>query len=129
MLSTHTYCAPNIGSVVAILVSQNEQVEMNQPLVIIEAMKMQTTLCSEVSGKVGQVFVTINDECFVGMPLVDVHSAGVHKTKTPEMPIIHNTNQKLLGELQSRAALTLDPQRLEQKKKRHKKGSLTERKN
>ena len=48
MPSTHTYCAPNIGSVVAVLVSQNEQVYINQPLVIIEAMKMQTTVCAEV---------------------------------------------------------------------------------
>ena len=69
MAFTHTYCAPNIGSVVAVLVSKNEHVYINQPLVIIEAMKMQTTLCAETSGKVGDVFVKIEDECFVGMPL------------------------------------------------------------
>jgi acetyl-CoA carboxylase carboxyltransferase component len=126
---THTYCAPNIGSIVAVLVGQDEQVNINQPLVIIEAMKMQTTLCAEVSGKVGQVFVKIDDECFVGMPLVDIHSDGANKTKTEIMSSTQNTNQKLLDELRIREALTLDEQRAEQQQKRWKKGYLTAREN
>jgi acetyl-CoA carboxylase carboxyltransferase component len=126
---THTYCAPNIGSIVAVLVGQDEQVNINQPLVIIEAMKMQTTLCAEVSGKVGQVFVKIDDECFVGMPLVDIHSDGANKTKTEIMSCTQNTNQKLLDELRIREALTLDEQRAEQQQKRWKKGYLTAREN
>ena len=125
MVSTNTYCAPNIGSIVAILVSPNEQVEINQPLVIIEAMKMQTTLCAEVSGKVGQVFVNIDDECFVGMSLVEIHADGASKTKTENMPTSNNINQRLLDELRSREALTLDDQRIEQQQKRRKKGYLT----
>ncbi|MFT5839209.1 MAG: acetyl-CoA carboxylase carboxyltransferase component [Flavobacteriales bacterium] len=129
MAFTHTYCAPNIGSIVAVLVGQDEQVNINQPLVIIEAMKMQTTLCAEVSGKVGQVFVKIDDECFVGMPLVDIHSDGANKTKTEIMSCTQNTNQKLLDELRIREALTLDEQRAEQQQKRWKKGYLTAREN
>ena len=129
MAFTHTYCAPNIGSIVAVLVGQNEQVDINQPLVIIEAMKMQTTLCAEVSGKVGQVFVKIDDECFVGMPLVDIHSDGANKTKTETMPTTHNTNQRLLDALRIRKALSLDEQRVVQQQKRHQKGYLTAREN
>jgi acetyl-CoA carboxylase carboxyltransferase component len=131
MAFTHTYCAPNIGSVVAVLISQNEQVDINQPLVIIEAMKMQTTLCAEVSGKVGQIFVKIDDECFVGMPLVDIHSDGANKSKTETetTPSTHNTNQRLLDELRIRQALTLDEQRVEQQQKRWNKGYLTAREN
>ena len=133
MAFTHTYCAPNIGSVVAVLISENEQVYINQPLVIIEAMKMQTTLCAEVSGKVGQIFVKIDDECFVGMPLVDIHSDGANKTKTKTKteitPSTHNTNQRLLDELRIRQALTLDEQRVEQQQKRWNKGYLTAREN
>ncbi len=78
-MPTHTYCAPNIGFVVAVLVGQNEQVNINQPLIIIEAMKMQTTVCAEVSGKIGKVFVKIEDECFVGMPLVDMLQMALTK--------------------------------------------------
>jgi acetyl-CoA carboxylase carboxyltransferase component len=114
---------------VAVLVSQGEQVDVNQPLVIIEAMKMQTTLCAEVSGKVGQVFVNIEDECFVGMPLVDIQADGVNKAKSSNMPNTQNTNQRLLDELRSREALTLDAQRIEQQLKRHQKGYLTAREN
>jgi acetyl-CoA carboxylase carboxyltransferase component len=127
--STRTYCAPNIGSIVAVLVSQNEQVNTNQPLVIIEAMKMQTTLCAEVSGKVGQVFVNIDDECFVGMPLVDIHANGASNTPSEKLPTTNNTNQRLLDELRSREELTLDQQRVEQQQKRRQKGYLTAREN
>lgn len=129
MSSIHTLCAPNIGSVVAVLVSQNERVQMDQPLVIIEAMKMQTTVCAEVSGKVAQVFVSLDDECFVGMQLVEIHADRVTKTKIEKVPIAHNTNQRLLDELRARQALTLDQQRVEQQQKRHQKGYLTAREN
>jgi acetyl-CoA carboxylase carboxyltransferase component len=126
---THTYCAPNIGFVVAVLVGQNEQVNINQPLIIIEAMKMQTTVCAEVSGKIGKVFVKIEDECFVGMPLVDMFADGVNKVKTEAIHITDNTNQRLLDELRFREALTLDKQRNEQQQKRQQKGYLTARQN
>jgi acetyl-CoA carboxylase carboxyltransferase component len=129
MLPTHTLCAPNIGSVVAVLVNQNQLVHIDQPLIIIEAMKMQTTLCAEVSGKVGQVFAKIDDECFVGMPLVEIHSDGASKTKSQTMPTTANTNQRLLDELRAREALSLDEQRVEQQKKRRQKGYLTAREN
>jgi acetyl-CoA carboxylase carboxyltransferase component len=110
-------------------VSQNEQVYINQPLVIIEAMKMQTTVCAEVSGKIGQIFVKIEDECFVGMPLVDMFADGVSKTKTEAIHTTHNINQRLLDELRIREALTLDEQRTEQQQKRLQKGYLTAREN
>ena len=129
MPSTHTYRAPNIGSVVAVLVSQNEQVYINQPLVIIEAMKMQTTVCAKVSGKIGQIFVKIEDECLVGMPLVDMFVDGVSKTKTEAIHTTRNINQRLLDELRIREALTLDEQRTEQQQKRLQKGYLTARDN
>ncbi|MFT6284058.1 MAG: acetyl-CoA carboxylase carboxyltransferase component [Arenicella sp.] len=113
----------------AILVSPNGQVDINQPLVIIEAMKMQTTLCAEISGKVGQVFVNIEDECFVGMPLLDIHADGASNVKTEKVPVTQNTNQKLLDELRVREALTLDEQRTGQQQKRQQKGYLTAREN
>ena len=128
-MPTHTYCAPNIGSVVAVLVGQNEQVNINQPLIIIEAMKMQTTVCAEVSGKIGQVFVNVEDECFVGMPLVDMFADGVTKVKTEAIHTTDNINQRLLDELRTRKALTLDKQRNEQRHKRQQKGYLTARQN
>jgi acetyl-CoA carboxylase carboxyltransferase component len=102
---------------------------MDQPLVIIEAMKMQTTLCADVSGKMGQVFVNIGDECFVGMPLVDIHPNSSSKTKSETMVTPSSTNQRLLDELRTREELTLDTQRMEQQQKRHEKGYLSAREN
>jgi len=125
----YTLRAPNIGSVVAVLVSQNQRVHIDQPLVIIEAMKMQTTLCADVSGKMGQIFVNTGDECFVGMPLVDIHPDGASKTKTAKMVTSNSTNQKLLDALRTREGLTLDAQRIEQQQKRQQKGYLTAREN
>lgn len=133
MASSYTYCAPNIGSVVAILVSPNQQVTIHQPLVIIEAMKMQTTVCAEISGKISQVFVNVEDEFFVGMPLVDMLADGIsRKTQTEAVSTaskLHGVNQRLLEQLHSRKALTLDEQRIQQQQKRLQKGYLSAREN
>lgn len=113
----------------AVLVGENDQVEVNQPLVIIEAMKMQTTVCADVCGKIAQVFVSIDDECAVGKPLVEIIADDKHGT-TLEQPQNDNyINQRLLDELHARIGLTLDEQRVEQQHKRHQKGYLTAREN
>lgn len=49
---------PMPGSVVKILVSQNDNVEEGTPLIVIEAMKMETTLYSPIAGIVSDVKVT-----------------------------------------------------------------------
>lgn len=130
MSQIQTLCAPNIAAVVAILVSENELVYADQPLVIIEAMKMQTTLCAQASGKISRVFVTLHDECFVGMPLVEIiveqqpqNEVRIEKEKTSQV------NQNLFENLQNRKSLSLDSHRLEQQDKRHNKGYLTAREN
>ncbi|MBL4631557.1 MAG: biotin carboxylase [Paraglaciecola sp.] len=129
MLSKHTVCAPNIGTVVAVLVGENDLVHINQPLLIIEAMKMQTTLCAQVSGKIGQVFVNIGDDCLVDKPLVEIHTDGANQVKTETSLSTNNNNQKLLDALRTRKALSYDEQRIEQRQKRQKKGYLTAREN
>ncbi len=113
----------------AVLVNQNELVQLGQPLLIIEAMKMQTTLCAEVSGKVNQVFVGIGDDCLLGMPLLDIQADGANQINTTKVPNTDSTNQILLDELNVRKAMTLDEFRLEQQQKRHQKGYLTAREN
>ncbi|WP_339723629.1 carboxyl transferase domain-containing protein [uncultured Paraglaciecola sp.] len=129
MASNHTLNAPNKGSVVAVLVTQNQQVRLDQPLVIIEAMKMQTTLCADVSGQVSQVFVKIGDDCEVGMPVVELCADGASDTKSNKTVNNNSTNLRLLDHLYARKALTLDEQRIEQQQKRHQKGYLSAREN
>ena len=91
MLPIYTSCAPNKGIIVAVLVNQNELVQLGQPLLIIEAMKMQTTLCAEVSGKVNQVFVGIGDDCLLGMPLLDIQADGANQINTTKVPNTDST--------------------------------------
>lgn len=49
--------APLQGSLSSILVEAGEQVEKNQPLFIIEAMKMETTITANTAGEVEQVLL------------------------------------------------------------------------
>ena len=46
------------GKVVKILVKENEQVKQNQPLIIIEAMKMETIIVSKVDGTINSIKVS-----------------------------------------------------------------------
>ncbi|MEP1445523.1 MAG: carboxyl transferase domain-containing protein [Paraglaciecola sp.] len=129
MVSIHTLVAPNKGNVVAVLVKPNQPVYIDQPLVIIEAMKMQTTLCANVAGKVKQVFVTTGNDCDVGMPIIELAADGAKSTENTKGPETKNSNLKLLESLRARKALTFDEHRIEQQQKRHQKGYLSAREN
>jgi biotin carboxyl carrier protein len=50
-----TVTAPMPGKVVAVLVAVGDTVEPGQPLVVLEAMKMESTLVAEVGGRVATV--------------------------------------------------------------------------
>jgi acetyl-CoA carboxylase carboxyltransferase component len=114
---------------VAVLVGKNDQVDVNQPLVIIEAMKMQTTVCADISGKISQVFVSLDDECVVGMPLVDILPDDRLNATIDQGQHVSQVNQRLVEELHARKDLTLDEQREVQQQKRRQKGYLTAREN
>lgn len=49
------------GKVVKVLVSENDVVKQNQPLVIIEAMKMETVIVSKIDGTIKSIKVSSND--------------------------------------------------------------------
>jgi biotin carboxyl carrier protein len=53
-----TIHSPMPGKVVKILVAPGQAVEENQPLIIVEAMKMENELRSPKAGKVGNILVT-----------------------------------------------------------------------
>ena len=52
------------GSVVKVLVDKGQKVKKGDPLVVTEAMKMETTITSPVNGKVAEVYAT------KGMPII-----------------------------------------------------------
>lgn len=49
------------GTVETVLVKKGEHVKVNQPLMIVEAMKMETTFVSKVDGVVEEIYVTPGD--------------------------------------------------------------------
>ena len=49
------------GTVETVLVKKGEHVKVNQPLMIVEAMKMETTFVSKVNGTVDEIYVSPGD--------------------------------------------------------------------
>ncbi len=64
--------APMPGKVVSVLVAPGATVEIGQPLVVLEAMKMETTLTSEVAGTVAAVRAQAGAVVGAGDLLVEV---------------------------------------------------------
>lgn len=62
--------SPIAGIVVEVKVQPGARVEMNQPLLVIEAMKMNTNVSSPTTGSVSQVLVKAGDHVVQGQPLV-----------------------------------------------------------
>lgn len=52
-----TLTSPIPGTVIEIKVAIGDAVKENQPLVIVEAMKMNTPICSQVAGKIKEIKV------------------------------------------------------------------------
>jgi 3-methylcrotonyl-CoA carboxylase alpha subunit len=66
--------APMPGAVVAVLVEEGQTVERNQPLMLIEAMKMEHTLRAPSAGKVIKLRVAKGDQVTEGVELVTVEA-------------------------------------------------------
>lgn len=49
------------GTVEKVLVKEGDEVKVNMPLMVVEAMKMETTVVSKVNGKVDKLYVTPGD--------------------------------------------------------------------
>jgi biotin carboxyl carrier protein len=60
------------GSVVAVIATVGERVAHGQPLVVVEAMKMEHTVVAPINGIVEEVLVSIGDRVALNQPLVVV---------------------------------------------------------
>lgn len=135
MSSTISVNSPTSGVVVAILVAANQAVNAEQPLLVIEAMKMQTTLQVAQAGVVKNVLVCVGDDVVADQPLVELTAGALSPTaqsplETTSIPV-NNTSavEQLRIEFEQRRALTLDDARQEQRSKRHDSGCRTAREN
>ena len=62
--------APMPGKVVAVMVAAGDQVERGEPLVILEAMKMEHTITAPVAGIVASLFYVVGDIVSEGTELI-----------------------------------------------------------
>lgn len=60
------------GSVVNVLVSKDQKVKKGEPLVVTEAMKMETTITSPIDGVVKDIFVSKGQPIISGDCLVEI---------------------------------------------------------
>jgi acetyl/propionyl-CoA carboxylase alpha subunit len=67
-----TVAAPMPGVVIRVLVAAGEEVTSRQPLVVLEAMKMETPLVSPFDARVRSVLVTEGDQVSAGAVLVEL---------------------------------------------------------
>jgi biotin carboxyl carrier protein len=64
------------GRVVAVHVRDGERVEKGQPLITVEAMKMEHTLAAPAAGRVEGLGVTVGDQVSEGATLARVVGEG-----------------------------------------------------
>ena len=64
--------APIPGTVTKILVKDGDTVTENQPLMILEAMKMENEIVAPKAGTIGQVFATLNQNVNSGDNLISI---------------------------------------------------------
>ncbi|WP_404996576.1 acetyl-CoA carboxylase biotin carboxyl carrier protein subunit [Caldifermentibacillus hisashii] len=64
--------APMPGSIQKLLVNVGDEVKENQPLMILEAMKMENEIVASKSGKVTGVHVTVGQNVNAGDPLITI---------------------------------------------------------
>ena len=69
--SAGNFIAPMNGTIVEVLVSENQHVVKGQVLVIIEAMKMQHTMMAPSDGLVSELFCASGDLVDGGATLLD----------------------------------------------------------
>ncbi len=64
--------APMPGKIIKVLVELGQEVDVQQPLVVMEAMKMEYTLESAVKGKVKELYGELGQQVSLGQVLVVV---------------------------------------------------------
>lgn len=68
----HTLKVPMPGIVSKVLVAAGEGVDANQPLVVLEAMKMENSVLAPAHCRIGRVHVVEGDPVGLGDPLLDM---------------------------------------------------------
>lgn len=71
--AAHTLNAPMAGNILKILVEKGQQVSEGQPVLLLEAMKMETEVSADKAGVIGDILVKAGDVVAVGDALIAIH--------------------------------------------------------
>jgi acetyl/propionyl-CoA carboxylase alpha subunit/acetyl-CoA carboxylase carboxyltransferase component len=101
--------APAPALVVAIAVAAGDEVEAGDPIVVLESMKMETTLTAPFAGRVAEVLVAGNVQVGAGAPVVRLEVAVAGREDQPDQPRLRfeaespsgTANEQLLADLRS----------------------------
>jgi 3-methylcrotonyl-CoA carboxylase alpha subunit len=66
--------APMPGAVVSVLVKQGDRVEKGQPLIVLEAMKMEHTIKATAAGRVSEIFFVVGQQVTDGAQLLTIEA-------------------------------------------------------
>jgi acetyl-CoA carboxylase carboxyltransferase component len=123
--------APMQGTIVTVHVSVGDEVRANQPLLVIESMKMEHVIAAEQPGVVEQIAVEIGATVYAGDLLVAIAAgAAAHVAEGPaaaEVDLAHVRHD--LAEVVERHAFGFDAQRPDAVERRRKTGQRTTREN
>ncbi len=93
--------APMPGRIVAVMVGKGDAVDKDQPLLVMEAMKMEMTIRAGVAGVVGELPVAVNDQVQDGALLVSIENKEIMplmKIITMIQLLFHFTGRKSCGD-------------------------------
>ena len=122
--------APVQGTIVSIEVAAGDLVREGQPLLVMEAMKMEHVIAAEASGVVERLAVAVGDTVFEGHSLAFIEEASVEDSGAPlSEPIDLDQVRPDLREVQARHAIGLDAARPDAVARRRKTGQRTAREN
>ena len=121
--------APLQGTIVAIDVREGELVSAGQPLLVMEAMKMEHVIAAETSGAVLRLAVSRGDAVFAGHVLVVLEATSGRALQTRAEAVDLERIRPDLAEALKRHAIGLDDARPDAVERRRKTGQRTAREN
>ncbi len=64
--------APMAGNIIQLAVKEGDEVKAGQLLLLFEALKMENEISANTDGKIGKIYVSVNDKIEAGAVLVDI---------------------------------------------------------
>ncbi len=126
---TVSVLAPLQGMIIEFSVSVGDEVKANQPVAVMEALKMEHILKSEVSGVVRELALEVGDTIFESTPIMFIEPQDIDGVYDSGESLDLDEIRPDVAEVNHFHELTRDESRIEATKKRHEAGKRTAREN